>query len=50
VPFAFVPGWSDRTSFVIAPDGKIVMAYTDGNPISHVTKTLEKVKAMKAGK
>jgi len=50
VALALRPGWSNRTSFVIAPDGKIVLAHTDNNPISHVTKTLEKVQAMKAGK
>ena len=36
---------SDRTSFVIAPNGKILMAYTDGNPDAHIQKTLDAVKA-----
>lgn len=39
---------SDRTSYVIAPDGKILLAYTDGNPELHVEKTLAAVKAWKA--
>jgi peroxiredoxin len=43
-------GWSNRTSYVIAPDGKILMAYTDGNFAGHVTKTMESVKAYKAAK
>ena len=36
---------SNRTSFVIAPDGKIMLSYTDGNPDAHIQKTLEAVKA-----
>lgn len=43
------PEWSDRTSYVIAQDGKIAMAYTTQKPDEHVTKTLEAVKALKAG-
>jgi peroxiredoxin len=43
-------GWSNRTSYVIAPDGKILMAYTDGNFAGHVTKTMDAVKAFKAAK
>ena len=43
-------GWSNRTSYVIAPDGKILMAYTDGNFVGHVTKTMDAVKAYKAKK
>lgn len=35
---------SDRTSFVIAPDGKILMSYTDRNPDSHIQKTMDAVK------
>ena len=44
------PGWSDRTSYVIAPDGTIKLAYSALNPKNHVSKTLEAVKALKAGK
>jgi peroxiredoxin len=36
---------SDRTSFVIAPNGRILMSYTDGNPDAHIQKTLDAVKA-----
>jgi peroxiredoxin len=35
---------SDRTSFVIAPDGKILLSYTDRNPETHIQKTMEAVK------
>ena len=36
---------SDRTSFVIAPDGKILLSYTDGNPELHIQKAMNAVKA-----
>lgn len=42
------PDWSNRTSYVIAPDGKILLSHTDMQPQSHITKTLEAVKAYKA--
>jgi peroxiredoxin len=42
---AMRPGWSDRTSYVIAPDGKILLAYSNLKPDDHVAKTLEAVKA-----
>lgn len=35
---------SDRTSYVIAPDGKILLSYTDRNPETHIQKTMEAVK------
>lgn len=41
------PEWSNRTSYVIAPNGKVLMAYTDGNFAGHVTKTMDAVKAYK---
>jgi peroxiredoxin len=41
------PGWSDRTSYVIAPSGSIVHVYSDLNPNKHVDETLEAVKALK---
>ncbi|WP_140725851.1 MULTISPECIES: peroxiredoxin [Gammaproteobacteria] len=41
---------SNRTSFVIAPDGKILLSYTDRNPEKHVQMTMDAVKAYKAGK
>lgn len=43
------PDLSDRTSYVIAPDGKVIFAMTNlGNPVEHVTKTKEAVKAWRA--
>lgn len=41
------PDWSNRTSYVIAPNGKILMSYTDGNFAGHVTQTMAAVKAYK---
>lgn len=40
--------WSARTSYVIAPDGKVALAYSDQKPDDHITKTLEAVNAWKA--
>jgi peroxiredoxin len=39
---------SDRTSFVIAPDGRIIFAYSALSPNGHVEKTLAAVKAWRA--
>jgi peroxiredoxin Q/BCP len=36
---------SNRTSFVIAPDGKIIFAYSAFDPAGHVDKTMAAVKA-----
>jgi peroxiredoxin len=36
---------SDRTSFVIAPDGRIIFAYSALSPNGHVEKSLAAVKA-----
>ena len=41
------PDWSNRTSFVIAPDGKILLSHTDMAPDSHIAETLKAVKAWK---
>ncbi len=38
---------SNRTSYVIAPDGKVLLAYSDFNFQGHVTKTMDAVKAYK---
>nr|MBA2814337.1 alkyl hydroperoxide reductase [Candidatus Pantoea persica] len=35
---------SDGTSYVIAPDGKIVLSYTDKNPDAHIQKAMDAVK------
>jgi peroxiredoxin Q/BCP len=40
---------SNRTSYVIAPSGKILLAYSDLNFQGHVTSTMDAVKAYKAG-
>lgn len=40
------PGWSDRTSYVIAPTGKITHVYSDLSPKKHVEETLNAVKAL----
>jgi peroxiredoxin Q/BCP len=40
---------SNRTSYVIAPNGKILLAYSDLNFAGHVTQTMDTVKAYKAG-
>ena len=45
---AMKPGWSDRTSYVIAPGGKILLAYSNLNPTDHVSQTLAAVKAWRA--
>jgi len=45
---AMRPGWSDRTSYVIAPDDKVIFAYSDLKPDQHITKTLDAVTAWKA--
>ena len=39
------PEYSDRTSYVIAPDGSILMSYTNLDPSEHVTRTMAAVKA-----
>ncbi len=42
------PGWSDRTSYVIAPNGKILLAYSNLDPHDHVAKTLAAVQEWRA--
>lgn len=34
---------SERTSYVISPEGKILMSYTDRNPDQHIQKALDAV-------
>lgn len=36
---------SSRTSYVIAPDGRILLSYSDRNPQQHVQRTMAAVKA-----
>jgi len=42
------PQYSDRTSYVIAPDHTVLMTYTDLNPDKHVDMTMDAVKKWKA--
>ena len=42
------PKYANRTSYVIAPDGKIVYTYTDLNPDKHVANTLAALRSLKA--
>jgi peroxiredoxin len=42
------PGWSNRTSYVIAPNGEIVLSYANLSPEHHVDETLAAVKAWRA--
>ena len=45
---AVYPGHSDRTSYVIAPDGKVILAYSNLKPDDHVARTLAAVKSWRA--
>jgi peroxiredoxin len=45
---AIYPGHSDRTSYVIAPDGKVIFAYSNLAADHHVTETLDALKAWRA--
>ncbi len=40
------PGWSNRTSYVIAPSGKVVHAYSELNPNRHVAESLQALDAL----
>jgi len=42
------PGWSNRTSYVIAQDGTIASAYSKLDPSEHVNETLKTVRALAA--
>lgn len=41
---------TSRTSFVIAPNGKVLFAHTDMKPADHIRLTLEAVRKYKAAK
>jgi peroxiredoxin len=43
------PEWADRTSYVIAPDGTILMEYTNLDPSEHVARTMAAVKKWRDG-
>jgi thioredoxin-dependent peroxiredoxin len=40
--------YANRTSYVIAPDGKVIFAYSAMDPAGHVEKTMDAVKQWKA--
>lgn len=42
--------FSNRTSYVIAPNGTIALAYTSLDPSKHVEKTLGALRELRAGK
>jgi peroxiredoxin len=42
------PGMTNRTSYVIAPDGRIVHAYTAMSPQNHVSETMNAVRRWRA--
>jgi peroxiredoxin Q/BCP len=44
------PDWSDRTSYVISRDGKIIHAYSKADPTQHVSQTLTAVQSIKRGR
>lgn len=46
---ATLPDHSDRTSYVIARDGKIAAVWSDLSPTDHVDKMLEGVRSLHAG-
>jgi len=45
---AIRPGYSDRTSYVIAPSGEVIFVHSDLKPDQHVALTLEAVKKWRA--
>ena len=45
---ALLFSFANRTSFVIAPDGKVVFTYTSLSPDGHVPNTLDAVKKRRA--
>jgi thioredoxin-dependent peroxiredoxin len=42
------PEYADRTSYVIAPDGTVLMTYTNLDPSEHVARTMAAVKTWRA--
>jgi peroxiredoxin len=45
---ALKPGWSNRTSYVVTPDGRIAAVYSDLDPKQHVQHMLDAVEASTA--
>ena len=48
VALAAKPELSNRTSYVIAPDGKVIFVYSAMDPAGHVAGTMDAVKAWRA--
>ena len=46
---AIKPEYADRVSYVIAPDGRVVYAYTSLSPEKHVENTLDALRKWSAG-
>lgn len=46
--FMLAPSVADRISYVIAPNGKVIEAYSSMDPDGHVGRTLQAVKQWKA--
>ncbi len=44
------PDYANRTSYLIAPDGKVLFQFTSLNPYRHVANTLAALKAWQAAK
>jgi len=44
----FLPGHSDRTSFVITPDGNVLYSYTALSPDAHVKNTMDALQKWQA--
>ncbi len=44
----FIPGHSDRTSFVITPDGKVLYSYSALSPDAHVKNTMDALQKWQA--
>ena len=42
-------GWTNRTTYVIGQDGKIVLTYSDLKPNDHISKSLAAVRALQKG-
>ncbi|HEY0394074.1 MAG TPA: peroxiredoxin [Candidatus Elarobacter sp.] len=47
---SLAPGYANRTSYVIAPDGTIVYSYTSLDPSKHVDNTLDALKTLASKK
>ena len=45
---AVKPGWSNRTSYVITPDHKVLVSYSALKPDAHVSTTMDALKAWRA--